>query len=180
MNMLEVRNLHVQYGSITALKDVSLKVNQGEAVGVVGPNGAGKTTLLRTLVGVLAPIGGQVLYEDESIVGVSPESIVRRGIALVPEGRHIFGTLTVAENLRLGATPREDRSSLSFDTERMLALFPALRRYYRSSAGKLSGGEQQQLAIARALLSKPRRLLLDELSLGFSPRVVALTFRVLA
>jgi branched-chain amino acid transport system ATP-binding protein len=178
--MLEVRDLHVSYGRVPALKGISLDVNAGEIVGLVGPNGAGKTTTLSTVFGLLKPVSGSIAFEGRSLVGTPPEKIVRLGLALVPEGRHIFNTLTVAENLDMGATARRDRAQTKADCARLLERFPVLERYYDSQAGKLSGGEQQQLAIARALLSRPRLLLLDEPSLGLAPVVIDLVFDALA
>jgi branched-chain amino acid transport system ATP-binding protein len=177
--MLTIAELRVTYGRVPALHDVSLRVDEGEVVALVGPNGAGKTTTLSAVFGLVTPAGGSITFEGESLVGVSPEKILRKGLALVPEGRHIFGTLTVAENLLLGTTARRDRGTAA-DLERTLARFPALKTYYRGSAGDLSGGEQQQLAIARALLSRPRLLLLDEPSLGLAPVVIDVVFDALA
>ncbi len=174
--MLRVENLSVDYGRIRAVRDVSLHVGKGEIVGVLGPNGAGKTTTLAAIAGGLPASAGRITLEDELLSGVAPEHIVRRGVALVPEGRHIFATLTVAENLAIGATSRSKGADVEADIERELERFPVLRRYYRSNAGKLSGGEQQQLAIARALVSSPRMLLLDEPSLGLSPVLVDVIF----
>src|SRR6266516_1355193 len=169
--MLKLEDLYVRYGRTHAVQGVSLEVDEGEVVGLIGPNGAGKTTMLSAIFGLVQPSQGSISYEGRSLVGRSPEEIVGLGIALVPEGRHIFGTLTVGENLYLGGTPRKDRAAFRADLERILELFPKLKEYHGRSAGKLSGGEQQQLAIARALLSRPRLLLLDEPSLGLAPRI---------
>ena len=176
--MLAVADLRVNYGRVPALHGISLNVNEGEAVALVGPNGAGKTTTLSAIFGLVRPEGGTIAFEGGSLLGLSPENIVRKGLALVPEGRHIFGTLTVAENLKLGATARKQRQ-LGGEIEETLERFPALAHYYGNSAGTLSGGEQQQLAIARALLSRPRLLLLDEPSLGLAPLVIDTVFDAL-
>lgn len=178
--MLRVDELRVNYGRVPALQGISLEVNEGEIVGLVGPNGAGKTTTLATLFGLIQPAAGSIAFEGRELRGQPPERIVRLGIGLVPEGRQIFGTLTVAENLELGATIRRDKPTIRTDTEAVLSRFPALERYYHSPAGRLSGGEQQQLAIARALLSRPRLLLLDEPSLGLAPLMIDLVFDALA
>jgi len=170
--MLAVGNLHVSYGSIVALRGVSLQVGEGEIVAVIGPNGAGKSTLLLTIAGIVRAKQGSIEFAGGSVTGAAPERLVSSGLSLVPEGRHIFGSLTVAENIALGATTRSDRAAIAADTERVLDLFPVLRERLRQRAGKLSGGEQQMLAIARALLAKPRLLLLDEPSLGLAPLVV--------
>jgi branched-chain amino acid transport system ATP-binding protein len=170
--MLAVGNLHVSYGSIVALRGVSLQVAEGEIVAVIGPNGAGKSTLLLTVAGIVRARQGSIEFAGGSVTGAAPERLVASGLSLVPEGRHIFGSLTVAENIALGATTRSDRAAIAADTERVLDLFPVLRERLRQRAGKLSGGEQQMLAIARALLAKPRLLLLDEPSLGLAPLVV--------
>ena len=175
--MLEIDSLAVRYGAVQAVRGVSLAVGQGEIVGLVGPNGAGKTSLLGAIAGAVGTAGGSVSFEGRRLTGMKPEEIVRLGIALVPEGRHIFSTLSVAENLLLGTTPRKDgRSAWAEDTEKVLDRFPVLRRYYKQSAARLSGGEQQQLAIARALLSRPRLVLFDEPSLGLAPLVVDIVF----
>jgi len=177
--MLRIDDLSVRYGSVAALRGVSLTVEQGEVVALVGPNGAGKSTTLNAITGVVRPAGGDILLDGESIVGQVPEALVRRGIAMVPEGRRIFGSLSVAENLQLGATVRADQSEVEGEMKRLFELFPVLERYYESQADRLSGGEQQQLAIARALLSKPRLLLLDEPSLGLAPLMIDLVFEVM-
>jgi branched-chain amino acid transport system ATP-binding protein len=178
--LLVVDRLEVRYGRVAALRGVSFSVGAGEVVGLVGPNGAGKTTSLAAVTGLVSPGAGTVTFDGDRVDGHAPEHIVRRGVALVPEGRHIFGTLSVAENLRMGATVRRPGPELDGDIEQELSRFPALRRYFRSPAGRLSGGEQQQLAIARALLSRPRLLLLDEPSLGLAPLMVDLVFDTLA
>ena len=178
--MLKVENLDVRYGSSQAVNGISLEVDEGELVGLIGSNGAGKTTTLSAIFGLVHPAKGSITFEGQSLIGRAPEEIVALGIALVPEGRHIFASLTVAENLRLGGTPRKDRAGFQGDLMRVFELFPILEECYGRSAGKLSGGEQQQLAIARALLSRPRLLLLDEPSLGLAPRVIDLVFDALA
>ena len=177
--MLNIRDLEVRYGSIAALRGVSLEVRAGEIVGVIGPNGAGKSTLLNAVAGSVKAAGGAIEFEGQSTLGKVPESIVRLGVSLVPEGRHIFTRLTVAENLALGATFRRDRTAIDADLESTLDLFPVLKQYYRSHAGKLSGGEQQMLAIGRALLARPRLLMLDEPSLGLAPIVVGRVFETM-
>jgi branched-chain amino acid transport system ATP-binding protein len=177
--LLEVEDLVVHYGRIPALQGISLKVSEGETVGVIGPNGAGKSTTLAAIMGLVAPSRGHIVFEGRSLVGQTPAQIVRGGLALVPEGRRIFGTLTVGENLQLGLTVRRDRVLANADLERVLDRFPALRTYHASSAAKLSGGEQQQLAIGRALLARPRLLLLDEPSLGLAPLMIDRVFETL-
>ena len=178
--MLTVENVEVSYGSIAALRSISLTVGRGEVVAVIGPNGAGKSTLLLAITGVVAAKAGTIRFEERPILGTAPEQLVRSGIALVPEGRRIFGSLTVMENLRIGATVQTDRTQIAAGMERVLTLFPILRERSEQRAGKLSGGEQQMLAIARALLSRPRLLLLDEPSLGLAPLVVAQVYETIA
>lgn len=178
--MLSVRRLSVSYGSILALRDVSLEVHDREVVALLGANGAGKSTLLHAICGVVGPTGGEILFEDQTVTGTPCERIARRGIALVPEGRRIFGSLTVSENLALGATVRGKDPTIVADRERLFDRFPVLRRKLDSHADSLSGGEQQQLAIARAVLGRPKLLLLDEPSLGLAPVIVDEVFAALA
>jgi branched-chain amino acid transport system ATP-binding protein len=173
--MLEVRDLHVYYGEIHALKGASLSIGRGEIVALLGPNGAGKTTTLRAISGLLAPRTGSVALEGRGLVGVLPHDIVRLGIAHVPEGRRIFNRLTVAENLEMGAYVRSD-GAIREDMERVFTLFPRLRERRTQVAGTLSGGEQQMLAIGRALMARPRLLLLDEPSMGLAPVLVEQIF----
>jgi branched-chain amino acid transport system ATP-binding protein len=177
--MLRLENVTVHYGRVAAVKGITLSVEEGEVVGVVGPNGAGKSTTLNAIMGAVPPSGGDIVFDGTSIVGEVPERLVRRGIALVPEGRRIFGTLTVGENLHLGTTSRADKASVAEDLERIFARFPILKTYAKTPAGRLSGGEQQQLAIARALIGRPRLILLDEPSLGLAPFMIDLVFETL-
>ncbi|OGK80738.1 MAG: ABC transporter ATP-binding protein [Candidatus Rokubacteria bacterium GWC2_70_16] len=173
--MLDVRDLHVYYGEIHALKGISFRVAQGEVVTLLGNNGAGKTTTLRTLSGLLTPRRGEVLLDGASLVGAPPHGIVLKGITHVPEGRRIFNRLTVLENLEMGAYTRSDRG-IAEDMERAFAVFPRLKERRSQVAGTLSGGEQQMLAIGRALMAKPRLLLLDEPSMGLAPVLVEQIF----
>jgi branched-chain amino acid transport system ATP-binding protein len=177
--VLEIEDLHVAYGPVKALRGLSIKVGDQETVAVLGANGAGKSTLMLTISGVLKPTAGRVILDGEDITGQRPEAIVRKGIAHVPEARHIFASLTVEQNLRLGASIRRDSGAIEEDLANVRELFPALDTYYRSSAAGLSGGEQQMLAVGRALLSRPRLLLLDEPSLGLAPVVVDRLFEAL-
>jgi branched-chain amino acid transport system ATP-binding protein len=170
--MLKVEDLKAAYGRVSAIRGVSLDVAEGEIVFLIGPNGAGKSTLLKTVSGLHRLSSGTVSFNGEDIAQLPPEAICRKGLALVPEGRHIFGPLTVAENLSLGTTIRTDRQQMRADLDEVLTLFPILRERYSSTAVYLSGGEQQQLAIARAMLQKPRLMMIDEPSLGLAPLVI--------
>lgn len=176
--LVEVTGLTVRYGVVTALSGVDLDVARGDIVAVLGPNGAGKSTLLRTIAGVHPAAYGTVRFDGRPVRAGSPERVARAGVSLVPEGRRIFGALTVEENLRLGATPRP-RSSEARNLERMYGRFAVLGERRRQVAGTLSGGEQQQLAIARALMAEPRVILYDEPSLGLAPRIVDQIFELI-
>jgi branched-chain amino acid transport system ATP-binding protein len=179
--LLRAQDLHVAYGSIAALKGVSVCIARGEIVAVIGPNGAGKSTLLKTLAGLERPRAGRIEFDGADIGGRPTERLVAGGLCLVPEGRHVFASLSVAENLRMGATTRRDgKGAVAADLERSLALFPILRERLRQRAGQLSGGEQQMLAIARALMAAPRLLLIDEPSLGLAPLIVRAMYSTLA
>ena len=177
--LLVVDGLTVAYGAVVAIRDVSLEVGAGEIVATLGPNGAGKTTLLRCLAGALKPQHGSIAFDGRALTGLVPEAVVRRGVALVPEGRHVFPNLTVEENLTIGGIARSDHEQLRTDTERWLSRFPILGERAGQLAGTLSGGEQQQLAIARALMARPRMLLLDEPSLGLAPIFVDRIFELI-
>ena len=178
--MLSVEHLQVAYGELIALHDVSLVIRPGEMVALVGPNGAGKSTLLKTIAGLLAPRTGAIRWQDEKISAASPQRIVECGIALVPEGRRLFAAMTVRENLELGAFTVRAQKEKSVQMERVFALFPRLFERQRQTAGLLSGGEQQMLALGRALMGLPRLLLLDEPSLGLAPKIVESIFAILA
>ena len=178
--LLELDDLEVRYGGVPAVRGLSLTVERGEIVGLIGPNGAGKSTTLLTIMGVVTPHAGDVRHAGRSLRGVRTESIVRSGISLVPEGRHIFAGLTVDENLRLGLVGRRDAAGAKEDLEWVYGLFPVVRDFRARQAGLLSGGQQQQLAIARALIAGPEVLLLDEPSLGLAPTVVDTLFGALA
>jgi len=177
---LEVEGLEVRYGRVPAVRDLSFAVGRGECVGLVGPNGAGKSTTLHAIMGLVPPALGDIRLAGRSLVGRSPEAIARAGVALVPEGRHVYAHFTVEENLRLGLTARRERDGIADALERAYSLFPMLAQSRARAAGFLSGGQQQQLAIARALVSAPDVLLLDEPSLGLAPSVVDVVFDTLA
>ena len=174
--MLEVENLHVSYGAIKALHGVSLKVEKGSIVTLIGANGAGKSTTLRALSGLVKPTAGSIKYEGEEITRLPANKVVSRGLCHVPEGRMVFPNLTVAENLRMGAYLQRDKKWIGNQTEYVFSLFPRLKERESQAAGTLSGGEQQMLAIGRALLSKPKFLMLDEPSLGIAPLLVKTIF----
>jgi branched-chain amino acid transport system ATP-binding protein len=177
--MLSLENIHVAYGNILALKGISLKIDEGELVTLLGSNGAGKSTCLKTISGLLHPQQGAITYNNQNISRLSPFEIVKRGISQSPEGRHVFARLTVGENLKMGAIQRKDTASIATDQGYVFSLFTVLKERINQSAGTLSGGEQQMLAIGRALMSRPRLLLLDEPSLGLSPIMVERIFSVI-
>ncbi|ORA39239.1 ABC transporter ATP-binding protein [Mycobacterium aquaticum] len=177
--MLEVANLNVRYDRVHAVRDASLEVRPGHICALVGPNGAGKSSLLRALVGLHRPSSGTIRFAGKTITGLAPERIVREGISIVPEGRQAFARLTVVENLKMGLVGRRGSRGAS-DLDRIVERFPVLGTYFHHVAGALSGGEQQQLVIARALLTKPKLLILDEPSLGLAPIVVSEVFATLA
>jgi branched-chain amino acid transport system ATP-binding protein len=179
MALLEVDNLSVSYGAIEAIRGCSLRVDQGEIVTLIGGNGAGKSTTLRTISGLLTPKQGTIRFDGREIQGQRPHLIAQSGLVHVPEGRGIFSNLSVEENLMLGAYSRHDASQIHGDREMALSLFPRIRERLKQAAGTLSGGEQQMLAIARALLARPKLLMLDEPSLGLAPQVVKTIFQVI-
>lgn len=179
MSLLSVNNLSVSYGAIEAIRNCSLRVEQGEIVTLIGGNGAGKSTMLRTISGLLTPKQGTIQFEGKEIQGQPPHRIAQSGLVHVPEGRGIFANLTVEENLQLGAYSRNDHAEIRKDRERALELFPRVRERLKQAAGTLSGGEQQMVAIARAMLSRPRLLMLDEPSLGLAPQIVQTIFQVI-
>jgi len=177
--MLTLENVSVSYGAIEALTDISLHVNKGEVVTLIGANGAGKTTTLRTITGLLEPKEGRVVYEGREINGVPAHKLVPMGMVMSPEGRGVFANLSVRENLEMGAYIRKDKAGIAKDMERGFRMFPRLKEREQQKAGTLSGGEQQMLAMARALMSQPRLLLLDEPSLGLAPLVVHTIFEAI-
>lgn len=176
MAILKIENIHTYYGNIHALKGVSLMVKEGEIVTLIGSNGAGKTTTLRSINGLLPPREGRIVFRGEEIQGLPAHAMITKGIAQSPEGRKIFSRMTVRENLEMGAYHRNDRSEISDDMNRVFDLFPRLKERIRQEAGTMSGGEQQMLAIGRALMSRPKLLLLDEPSMGLAPVLVERIF----
>ena len=177
--MLEVKNLQVYYGVIQAIRDVSFTVNEGEVIALIGANGAGKTTILHTITGLIAAKGGEVFYEGVDLQKIPAHKIVSLGIAHVPEGRHVFAQLSVYENLLMGAFTRKDKAEIEESLESVYKRFPRLKERKNQLAGTLSGGEQQMLAMGRALMSKPRIILMDEPSMGLSPILVAEIFDII-
>lgn len=176
-NILEIRDLHMNFGGIRAVDGISFDVEQGKIVTLIGANGAGKSTILRSIAGIVKPQAGQIRFEGSDVLGLSPDKIVARGITLVPEGRRVFPNLTVLENLRIGAYLRHD--SIAKDMEYVYSLFPRLRERSWQLAGTLSGGEQQMLAVGRALMSRPKLIMMDEPSLGLAPLVVKDIFEII-
>jgi branched-chain amino acid transport system ATP-binding protein len=178
--MLEVRGLHCRYGKVGVVKGISLEVREGELVSLIGANGAGKTTTLKAISGLVPPVGGQILFRGEEITSAQARRILALGIAHCPEGRRVFPYMTVQENLEMGCYLRADRARIGSDMERIFARFPVLAERRSQPAGTLSGGEQQMLAIGRALMSRPRLVLFDEPSLGLAPTMVERTFQIIA
>jgi branched-chain amino acid transport system ATP-binding protein len=179
MSLLQVDNLEVRYGGIRALRDLSLTLEAGEIVIVTGPNGAGKSTLMNSLAGLVKPQGGSIRLDGEDITRKAPERIARLGISMVPEGRHVFGSMTVLENLRIGLGARADARNVPLDLDYVMDLFPLLRERSHAQAGLLSGGQQQMLVIARGLMTAPRLLAIDEPSLGLAPRITDQVYEAL-
>ncbi len=177
--MLKIDHIDVYYGAIHALKGISLEVNEGEIVTLIGANGAGKSTTLRTISGLLKPKTGSITFQGEDIVGVRAHEIVKKGISQVPEGRRVFAEMTVMENLDLGAFVRKDKDGIRQDLKKVFELFPRLEERKNQSAGTLSGGEQQMLAMGRALMSRPKLLLLDEPSMGLAPLLIKEIFNII-
>lgn len=176
MALLEINDVHAYYGNIQALKGISVSVEEGEIVSLIGGNGAGKTTTLRTICGLLSPRGGSIIFDGEDLSGYKAHELVAKGMAMVPEGRGIFSRLTVMDNLEMGAYHRKDKAGIAHDLAYVFSLFPRLEERQKQIAGTMSGGEQQMLATGRALMSKPRLILMDEPSMGLAPVLVELIF----
>ncbi|WP_283148945.1 ABC transporter ATP-binding protein [Silvimonas soli] len=177
--LLQVKDLKVAYGGIQAVKGIDLEINKGELVALIGANGAGKTTTLKTLVGMLKPAGGQIIYDGQPTLKLPSFAYVKHGLAMVPEGRGIFSRLTVEENLQMGAYTRNDKPEIATDLEKVYGLFPRLKERQKQLAGTLSGGEQQMVAMGRAIMSRPKLLLLDEPSMGLAPIIVQKIFEII-
>lgn len=178
-NLLQIENLHVRYSGVAALRGISLSVDPGEIVSLIGPNGAGKSTTLMAVAGGVTVDRGRVQFDGKGLLGRRPDEIARLGISLVPEGRHVFGTLTVEENLAVATYARRNRANISAEIANVFQLFPRLHERRRAPAARLSGGEQQMLAIGRALLARPRLMMVDEPSLGLAPRIVEQVYEIL-
>lgn len=179
MNILEIKNLHVHYGAIKAVQGLTMSIKQGSIVTLIGANGAGKSSTVRSIAGLNRSVSGEIIYKDEEILGKQPEEILRRGIALSPEGRRIMPHLTVLENLQLGAYIRKDKAGIARDIEWIFDLFPRLKERSKQLGGTMSGGEQQMLAVGRALMSNPEVVMLDEPSLGLAPILVNEIFSII-
>jgi branched-chain amino acid transport system ATP-binding protein len=177
--MLKINNIQTYYGNIQALKDVSIEINEGEIVALIGANGAGKTTTLMSICGISPPRAGEIIFDGDPLVGLSPDQIVKKGIIQVPEGRRIFPDMTVLENLEMGAFLRTNKQLVQQDLNYVMTLFPILEKRKKQLGGTLSGGEQQMLAISRALMARPRLLLLDEPSLGLAPLIIKQIFEII-
>lgn len=177
--MLELTNIVCRYGNVDAVTEVSLQVEQGELVTIIGANGAGKSTTLKAISGLLSPVSGSIRFLGEDITTASAQRILAMGVSHCPEGRRVFPEMTIHENLEIGAYTRKDKAGIQSDIEKMYALFPRLKERWQQAAGTLSGGEQQMLAIARALMSRPKMIMFDEPSLGLAPNIVARTFEII-
>jgi branched-chain amino acid transport system ATP-binding protein len=180
MTLLAVDDITVRYGRLTALRGVTLSISEGEVLFVTGPNGAGKSTLLNAIAGVVPHVSGAIMLNGTDLTGVPPESIARRGFSLVPEGRHVFGALTIEENLKVGAGMRADKQEIAGDLEFVYHEFPMLAERRHAAAGMLSGGQQQMLVIGRALMTSPRLMAIDEPSLGLAPKIIDQVYEILA
>jgi len=177
--MLKIKDLHVNYGGIKALKGININVPDGKIITLIGGNGAGKSTALRTAIGLVKPASGTILYDDQDLTNVKTKDIVSRGLVLVPEGRKVFSNLTIHENLVLGSYARKDKAEIERDREKVISLFPRLGERLKQKAGTLSGGEQQMLAVGRAIMTKPKLLMMDEPSLGLAPLIVKSIFEII-
>jgi branched-chain amino acid transport system ATP-binding protein len=180
MTLLAVNDITVRYGRLTALRGISLRIDEGEVLFVTGPNGAGKSTLLNAIAGVVPPISGSITMDGAEVTGAPPEQIARRGFSLVPEGRNVFGALSIEENLKVGASMRTDRQKVADDLESVYYEFPMLAERRHAAAGMLSGGQQQILVIGRALMTSPRVMAIDEPSLGLAPKIIDQVYEILA